>query len=128
MLFTAVTFIAFTALVAVIAWWRTRDDDLSTQDGYFLAGRSLTGPVIAGSLMLTNLSTEQLIGQTGQSFSTNMGPIAWEVTSAAALVILALVFLPRYLKMGLTTVPEFLENRYDSTTKRIVSIMFLLGY
>lgn len=107
---------------------RTRDDDLSTQDGYFLAGRSLTGPVIAGSLMLTNLSTEQLIGQTGQSFSTNMGPIAWEVTSAAALVILALVFLPRYLKMGLTTVPEFLENRYDSTTKRIVSIMFLLGY
>ena len=92
MLFTAVTFIAFTALVAVIAWWRTRDDDLSTQDGYFLAGRSLTGPVIAGSLMLTNLSTEQLIGQTGQSFSTNMGPIAWEVTSAAALVILALVF------------------------------------
>ena len=128
MLFTAVTFIAFTALVAVIAWWRTRDDDLSTQDGYFLAGRSLTGPVMAGSLMLTNLSTEQLIGQTGQSFSTNMGPIAWEVTSAAALVILALVFLPRYLKMGLTTVPEFLENRYDSTTKRIVSIMFLLGY
>lgn len=78
MLFTAVTFIAFTALVAVIAWWRTRDDDLSTQDGYFLAGRSLTGPVIAGSLMLTNLSTEQLIGQTGQSFSTNMGPIAWK--------------------------------------------------
>ena len=127
MLFTAVTFIAFTALVAVVAWWRTRDDDLSTQDGYFLAGRSLTGPVIAGSLMLTNLSTEQLIGQTGQSFATNMGPIAWEVTSAAALVILALVFLPRYLKMGLTTVPEFLENRYDSTTKRIVSIMFLLG-
>lgn len=51
MLFTAVTFIAFTALVAVIAWWRTRNDDLSTQDGYFLAGRSLTGPVIAGSLV-----------------------------------------------------------------------------
>ena len=70
MLFTAATFIAFTALVAVIAWWRTRNDDLSTQDGYFL------GPVIAGSLMLTNLSTEQMIGQTGQSFSTNMGPIA----------------------------------------------------
>lgn len=68
MLFTAVTFIALTALVAVIAWWRTRNDDLSTQDGYFLAGRSLTGPVIAGSLMLTNLSTEQLIGQTGRAF------------------------------------------------------------
>ena len=128
MLFTAITFIGFTAFVAVVAWWMTRDDDLSTQDGYFLAGRKLTGPVIAGSLMLTNLSTEQLIGQTGQSFSTNMGPIAWEVTSCVALILLAMVFLPLYLRMGLTTVPEFLENRYDSTTKRIVSLMFLLGY
>lgn len=128
MLFTAVTFIGFTALVAVVAWWMTRGDDLSTQDGYFLAGRKLTGPVIAGSLMLTNLSTEQLIGQTGQSFATNMGPIAWEVTSCVALIMLALIFLPKYLKMGLTTVPEFLENRYDTTTKRIISFMFLLGY
>lgn len=128
MLFTAVTFIGFTALVAIVSWWMTRGDDLSTQDGYFLAGRQLTGPVIAGSLMLTNLSTEQLIGQSGQSFATNMGPIAWEVTSCVALIILALVFLPRYLKMGLTTIPEFLENRYDGTTKRIVSLMFLLGY
>lgn len=128
MLFTAVTFLAFTALVAVIAWWKTRGDDLSTQDGYFLAGRSLTGPIIAGSLMLTNLSTEQLIGQTGQSFATNMGPIAWEVTSCVSLVLLAMVFLPRYLKMGMTTVPEFLENRYDTATKRMVSVMFLLGY
>lgn len=73
MLFIAVTFIGFTALVAVMSWWMTRGDDLSTQDGCFLAGRQLTGPVIAGSLMLTNLSTEQLIGQSGQRFATNMG-------------------------------------------------------
>lgn len=125
---TIITFILFTALVAVIAWWRTRKDDLSTQDGYFLAGRSLTGPVIAGSLMLTNLSTEQLIGQSGQTFRTNMGPMAWEVGSAIVLVILALVFLPRYLKMGITTIPEFLEDRYDTMTKRMVSFMFLIGY
>lgn len=127
-MFTVCTFVGFTALVALVAWWMTRGDDLSTQDGYFLAGRQLTGPVIAGSLMLTNLSTEQLIGQTGQSFSTNMGPIAWEVTSCVTLIMLAFIFLPKYLKMGLTTVPEFLEKRYDTTTKRLVSLMFLLGY
>ena len=44
------------------------------------------------------------------------------------LILLAMLFLPRYLKMGLTTVPEFLEKRYDTVTKRIVTVMFLLGY
>ena len=57
-----------------------------------------------------------------------MGPIAWEVTSCVTLIMLAFIFLPKYLKMGLTTVPEFLEKRYDTTTKRLVSLMFLLGY
>ena len=57
-MFIVITFILFTALVAVIAAVKTREENLDTQDGYFLAGRSLTGPVIAGSLMLTNLSRE----------------------------------------------------------------------
>ena len=56
MAFTAITFVAFTALVALISWWKTRGDNLDTQDGYYLGGRSLTGPVIAGSLLMTNLS------------------------------------------------------------------------
>ncbi|HHX36800.1 MAG TPA: solute:sodium symporter family transporter [Clostridiaceae bacterium] len=128
MAFTIVSFIAFTVLVAVIAWRKTRSDKLDTKDGYFLAGRSLTAPVIAGSLMLTNLSTEQLVGQAGQSFATNMGPIAWEATSGLALIMLALIFLPRYLKLGITTIPEFLEKRFDATVKRIISVLFLLGY
>lgn len=128
MVFTFITFAAFTIIVAVIAWLKTRGDNLSTKDGYFLAGRSLTAPVIAGSLMLTNLSTEQLVGQAGQSFATNMGPMAWEATSGIALIMLAMIFLPRYLKLGITTVPEFLENRFDGTVKRIISVLFLLGY
>ncbi len=128
MTFIIISFIFFTALVAVLSWYRTRNDNLDTKDGYFLAGRSLTAPVIAGSLMLTNLSTEQLVGQAGQSFATNMGPIAWEATSGIALIMLALIFLPRYLKLGVTTVPEFLEKRFDSTVKRIISVLFLLSY
>lgn len=122
------TFILFTALVALVSYWKTKGDTLDTKDGYFLAGRSLTGPVIAGSLMLTNLSTEQLVGQAGQSYATNMGPMAWDGTSCLGLLILAFFFLPKYLKMGITTVPEFLEERYDVTVKRIVSLLFLLGY
>ena len=127
-MFIVITFILFTALVAVIEAVKTREENLDTQDGYFLAGRSLTGPVIAGSLMLTNLSTEQLVGQAGQTYATNMGPMAWESTSCIALILLAFVFVPRYLKMGLTTIPEFLEQRYDSGLRKLITLLLLLGY
>lgn len=127
-MFIVITFLLFTALVAVIAAVKTREENLDTQEGYFLAGRSLTGPVIAGSLMLTNLSTEQLVGQAGQTYATNMGPMAWESTSCIALILLAFVFVPRYLKMGLTTIPEFLEQRYDSGLRKLITLLLLLGY
>ncbi|MCT4621639.1 MAG: solute:sodium symporter family transporter [Marinisporobacter sp.] len=123
-----VSFIFFTGLVAVISWWMTRGDDLDTQDGYFLGGRSLTGIVIAGSLMLTNLSTEQMVGLNGQSYMTTMCVMAWEATAAFALVCMALIFLPKYLKSGITTIPDFLEERYDAKTRQIISILFLIGY
>ncbi|GAA0181310.1 solute:sodium symporter family transporter [Clostridium sediminicola] len=125
---TALSFLFFTGLVALISWWKTRGDDLGSQDGYFLGGRSLTGVVIGGSLMLTNLSTEQLIGLNAQGYTDNMCVMAWEVTTAIVLVIVALVFLPKYLKGGFTTIPDFLEERFDSSVKRIATIIFLLGY
>ena len=109
--FTAITFVAFTALVAIISWWKTRGDNLDTQDGYYLAGRGLTGPVIAGSLLMTNLSAEQLVGNNGQAVRVGMSTMGWEVTSAIALVILAFVLMPKYLQTGLTTVPQFFEER-----------------
>ena len=126
--FTAISFVAFTALVAIISWWKTRGDNLDTQDGYYLAGRGLTGPVIAGSLLMTNLSAEQLVGNNGQAVRVGMSTMGWEVTSAIALVILAFVLMPRYLKTGLTTIPQFFEQRYDAGTRRLVSIIVLLSY
>lgn len=126
--FTAITFVAFTALVAIISWWKTRGDNLDTQDGYYLAGRGLTGPVIAGSLLMTNLSAEQLVGNNGQAVRVGMSTMGWEVTSAIALVILAFVLMPKYLQTGLTTVPQFFEERYDAGTRRLVSIIVLLSY
>ncbi|MBS5150717.1 MAG: solute:sodium symporter family transporter [Butyricicoccus pullicaecorum] len=128
MVFTVITFVAFTALVAVLSWWKTRGDDLSTKEGYFLAGRGLPGIVIAGSLMMTNLSAEQLVGTNGQSFAGNMSTMAWEATSAFALIALAFVFLPHLLKGGIATIPEFFEMRYDAFTMRLFSILFLIAY
>lgn len=127
-MFTVISFLVCMVLVAAYVVKQSKKASLDTQDGYFLAGRSLTAPVIASSIILTNLSTEQLIGQSGQAYATNMGPMAWEATSCVATVILAAVFLPRYLKAGVTTIPEFLEKRYDGKVKRIVSVLFLLGY
>ena len=108
---TGISFLLFTVLVAVISAWKTRDEQLDTAEGYFLAGRGLPGVVIAGSLLLTNLSAEQLVGLNGQSWKTNMGPIAWEVGSMFTLLVLAYYFLPKYLKMGAMTIPSLMEER-----------------
>ncbi|MEN3323102.1 solute:sodium symporter family transporter [Mariniflexile soesokkakense] len=122
------SFAGFTLLVAVIAWWSTRKTDENSSDGYFLGGRSLTGPVIAGSLLLTNLSTEQIVGMNGVSFRDGLPIMAYEVVAAIAMVFTAFVLLPKYLKSGIATIPQFLENRYGKSTKTIVSLLFLLGY
>ena len=82
------SFVGFTLLVAVITWWKVRKTDTGSQQGYFLAGRSLKAPVIAASLMLTNLSTEQLVGLSGQAYKSGMSVMGWEVTSAVTLIFL----------------------------------------
>ena len=66
------TFIGFTALVAIIAYLKTRKTEESSSDGYFLGGRSLTAGVIAGSLLLTNLSTEQIVGLNGSAYQSGL--------------------------------------------------------
>lgn len=125
---TALSFIGFTFFVAFYSWYRLRKDDISSKEGYFLGGRTLTGGVIAGSMILTNISTEHLIGMNGSAYKNGMIIIAWEVTSAIALVIAALYFIPIYLKMGLTTIPQYLESRYDATTKTIVALLLMLSF
>jgi len=122
------SFLGFTLLVGIISYLATRKTDESSSDGYFLGGRSLTGVVIAGSLLLTNLSTEQIVGLNGQAFTEGILVMAWETLAAIAMVVTAIFLLPRYLKGGITTVPQFLERRYDTTTKAIASGLFLSGY
>ncbi|MDB2493211.1 solute:sodium symporter family transporter [Flavobacteriaceae bacterium] len=122
------TFIGFTAFVAIISYYKTRNTEESSSDGYFLGGRSLTAGVIAGSLLLTNLSTEQIVGLNGASYASGLSVMVWETLAAIAMVVTAMFLLPRYLKGGLTTVPGFLATRFDVTTKTLTSVLFLTGY
>ena len=125
---TLLSFVFFTSLVGFLTWRITRGKNQSSADGYFLAGRSLTGGYIAGSLLLTNLSTEQLVGLNGAAFNDGIAVMAWEVIAGLSLVFLALFFLPKYLRSGITTAPEFLEKRFDATTRSITTLIFIIAY
>lgn len=125
---TTISFVGFTLFVALYSWYKLRKENLQSKEGYFLGGRTLTGGIIAGSMILTNISTEHLIGMNGSAYKNGMIIIAWEVTSAIALVIAALWFLPIYLRLGLATIPQYLEIRYDATTKTIVSLLLMLSF
>ncbi|NRA29378.1 MAG: solute:sodium symporter family transporter [Parvularculaceae bacterium] len=127
LVFTLSTCAAFMALVAIISYFQTRGE-VDTKDGYFLAGRGLGGTFIAGTLLLTNLSAEQLIGLNGSAYGFNLSSMAWEVTAAVATIAMALIFLPKYLAGAFTTLPEFLNSRYDDDVRRYTVILFMLGY
>lgn len=126
-MFSLFSFIAFTAMVAIVSYLKTRNDDHSHGKSYFLAGNMLTGWVIAGSLMLTNLSTEQLIGLNGNAYTHGAQVMAWEIIAAFAMVVMALYFFPRYWKGQIATVPEFLEKRYDKQTRRFLGAVFMFS-
>lgn len=123
-----VSFLGFTLLVAFIAWYATRKTDESSADGYYLGGRSLGAITIAGSLLLTNLSAEQIVGLNGQSFAQGVLVMAWETIAAIALVVTAIFLLPKYMRSGITTIPEFIQERFDAQTKSILSILFLVAF
>ena len=114
-------------LVGWVSYQKTKGS-VDDKDGYFLAGRGLTGTFIAGSMLLTNLSAEQLIGLNGSAYGFNMSAMAWEVTAGVATIIMALVFLPRYLSGAFTTLPGFLKERYNDDVRRMTVVLFMFGY
>lgn len=125
--FTLVSCAFFMFLVAWYSYIKTKNT-ISDSAGYFLAGRGLSGGFIAGSLILTNLSAEQLIGLNGQSYSGNLSNMAWEVTAGFSVIILALVLLPKYLGGAFTTLPGFINERFDQGTRIQIVMLFMLGY
>ncbi len=127
-LFSIFSFVLVLAFIYLYAYYRSRSIDKKDSEGYFLGGRSLVGTTVGMTIIMTNLSTEQLVGQNGQSYVAGMEVMAWEVTASVAIVMLAWVFLPKYFKYGVNTISDFIEIRYDTFTKRIVSILFIVTY
>lgn len=123
-----ILFLVVIISVALYAFFRSRKVNKNSASGYFMGGHSLTGFAVASTIIMTNLSTEQLVGQNGQSFVAGMEVMAWEVTAAVAVVLLCWVFLPKYLRYGISTISEFIEMRYDVFTKRLVSMLFIFTY
>ena len=124
---TLVSCVFFMGIVAFVSYQKTKGI-ADTKDGYFLAGRGLTGVFIAGSMVLTNLSAEHLIGLNGSAYGYNMSSMAWEVTATIATIVMALVFLPRYLSGAFTTLPQFLSNRFGDDVRRMTVVLFMVGY
>jgi SSS family solute:Na+ symporter len=114
----------------LVAWvsYRKSRGEVATRDGYFLAGRGLTAVFIAGSLLLTNLSAEQLVGLNGSAYGFNLSSMAWEVTAAISTICMAFIFLPRYLAGAFSTLPEFLNSRFDNDVRRLTVLLFMFGY
>jgi SSS family solute:Na+ symporter len=120
-------FLVLTAGVGVITWWHCRHADRSGNEAkeYFLANNSLNWVFIAGSLTLTNISTDTLVGWNGNQM---MLVVCWELAGIPGLILLAKVFVPLYYKYNCTTVTELLERRYGNKHVRAtVGSIFLLG-
>lgn len=116
------------AVVGVIGLgiWKSRDEQLQGSKGasdYFLAGRGLTWWLVGFSLIAANISTEQFVGMSGASANwLGMAIASYEWMAAVTLIFVAFWFLPRFLKAGLYTIPEFLEYRFDGVARLAMAI------
>ena len=117
-----ITFVLFLGAVIFVSLRASRGR--RTAEGYFLAGRNLGGWAIGMSLVATNISTEHFVGMSG-SAATEIGLAiaSYEWTAAAALIVIGWFLLPRYLKSGVFTMPEFLERRYDRGARTILAAL-----
>ena len=113
------------SIVGIGLWYsRTKR---STSEGYFLAGKSLTWAVIGASLFASNISTVHLVGLAESGYRDGIVWGNFEWFSAFELIILAFVFIPFYIRAKITTLPEFLEKRYDSRSRILLAIFSIMA-
>ncbi len=124
----------FVAVVGVIAFgiWQGRKESAGAAEsggaaGYFLAGRGLTWWLVGFSLIAANISTEQFVGMSGQAADwLGMAIASYEWMAAITLVVVAFVFLPKLLRCGIYTIPEFLEYRYGVVSRTVMAVSTLV--
>lgn len=123
-------FIFYFIIVASYGYWvyrRKRKAVTDTHD-YFLAEGSLTWWAIGASMIASNISAEQFIGMSGEGFFVGIAVAAYEWVAAIALIIIAVWFMPIYLKNKIFTMPQFLTRRYNNTVALIMAIFWLFLY
>lgn len=111
----------------IYIYQRRKAKQVSSKD-FFLAEGSLTWWAIGASLIASNISAEHFIGMSGSGFALGLAISTYEWMAAATLIIVAVFFLPVYLKNKIYTMPQFLEKRYNSTVATIMAIFWLLVY
>jgi len=122
-----VFFVGFVVFVVGFAVLMSRRESDSTD--YFLAGRGATWPLIGFSLIAANISTEQFVGMSGAGAGiAGMAIASYEWIAAITLVVVALFFLPRFLRAGIFTIPEYLEYRYNTAARVIMSLLLLMMF
>jgi SSS family solute:Na+ symporter len=125
-----IVFLIYFLIVALYGWWvyqRKKSAAANTHD-YFLAEGSLTWWAIGASLIASNISAEQFIGMSGSGFKMGLAIATYEWMAAATLMIVAIFFIPVYLKNKIYTMPQFLNQRYNSTVAMIMAVFWLLLY
>ena len=115
----------YVLVILGVGVWATRRSE--TSDDYFLAGRTITWPLVGLSLFATNMSGSTLVGLIGGAYQMGLAIYNYEWTAVVALMVLITVFLPAYRRLGITTAPEFLEHRFDARTRRGFSALALVG-
>src|SRR3954468_17878826 len=125
-----IVFLIYFVIVALYGWWvyqRKKTAQTSTKD-YFLAEGSLTWWAIGASLIASNISAEQFIGMSGSGFKMGLAISTYEWMAAATLMIVAIFFIPVYLKNKIYTMPQFLSQRYNEKVSMIMAVFWLLLY
>jgi SSS family solute:Na+ symporter len=123
-------FILYLVLVGSYGYWiyHRRKSKEHDSKGFFLAEGSLTWWAIGASLIASNISAEQFIGMSGNGFFVGVAVSAYEWIAALSLIIIAVWFIPIYLKNKIYTMPQFLKTRYNETVAMIMAILWLFIY
>src|ERR1700744_438449 len=123
-------FLVYFVIVSGYGFWgcNHKHNKDATSKGYFLAEVSLTWWAIGASLIASNISAEQMVGMSGSGFKMGLAISTYEWIAAATLVIVAVCFIPVYLKNKIATMPQFLNQRYNSTVAMIMAIFWLMLY
>ena len=120
----AIIVVYFLVLVGIV-WWSSRKT--STSEDYFLAGRDVGWFAVGASIFASNIGSEHIVGLAGSGAQNGMAQAHWEL-HAWIVLLLAWVFVPFYYRAGVFTMPEFLERRFDSRSRWILSVVSLIAY